>query len=121
VSQTVVLSSHQSLAASEDAARSDRTVVSGVTLTREFRVNLMASVAREIRRLQDELPIDPGSRDIFRGLSCTSEEIKDLLFDPRLERLAFVRGVARRDTMTGLREGVKLLIVLRRSDRARLR
>lgn len=121
MSQPVALSSHQSLAAIEDAARSDRTVVSGVALTREFRLNLMASVAREIRRLQDELPIDPGSHDIFRGLSCTSEEIKDLLFDPRLERLAFVRGVARRDTMTGLREGVKLLIVLRRSDRARLR
>lgn len=121
MSQPVVLKSHRSLGAIEDAARSDRTVSSGVALTREFRLNLMASIAREIRRLQEELPIDPGSHDIFRGLSCTNEEVKNLLFDPRLERLAFIRGVARRDTMTGLREGVKLLIVLRRSDRARLR
>jgi hypothetical protein len=43
------------------------------------------------------------------------------LFDPRLEQLAFVRGVARRDTKSGVREGIKLLILLRRSDRGRLR
>ncbi len=104
-----------------DAALAAQRIVSGVALTREFRQNLRTSISRELRRLQDELPITPDDHDIFQGLPCTGDEIKELLFDPRLEQLAFVRGVARRDTKSGVREGIKLLILLRRSDRGRLR
>ena len=96
-------------------------IVSGVALTREFRRNLRTSISRELRRLQEELPISPDDHHILRGLPCTGDEIEELLFDPRLEQLAFVRGAARRDANSGIHEGLKLLILLRRSDRARLR
>lgn len=104
----------------ESVALAAQRIVSGVALTREFRRNLRTSIARELRRLQEELPISPDDHDIFRGLPCAGDEIEELLFDPRLEQLAFVRGVARRDARSGLRAGLKLLILLRRSDRARL-
>lgn len=104
----------------ESVALAAQRIVSGVALTREFRRNLRTSIARELRRLQEELPVSPDDHDIFRGLPCTGDELEELLFDPRLEQLAFVRGVARRDARSGLREGLKLLILLRRSDRARL-
>ena len=104
----------------ESVALAAQRIVSGVALTREFRRNLRTSISRELRRLQEELPISPDDHDIFRGLPCSGDEIEELLFDPRLEQLAFVRGVARRDANSGIREGLKLLILLRRSDRARL-
>jgi len=105
----------------EGVALATQRIVSGVALTREFRRNLRTSIARELRRLQEELPISPDDHHILRGLPCTGDEIEELLFDPRLEQLAFVRGVALRDAKSGIHEGLKLLIFLRRSDRPRLR
>ena len=98
-----------------------RRIVAERVLTKQARDSLRFRIARDIKVIRQvgHIPAEMLSRNHENSAAAGMEVDHDVLYDPRLEQLVYVRTIASRSRIKGLIQGIEVLSKLRQIEDSR--